>query len=249
MIEVFKDGEIIVEAFNDFFQMNASKEKVHYQVRRALMDGYLPLPKVIGFLISRDSSRGPNSNLFEGRSQGIKETHLELMTNLAKVVFIPTNYGVKTMVPDSLKLTPKRPDELSMEIIEKTHCEHGVFTKAKTVQEVLDENVYLCTTSLDTEIHLLTGLVQGNITLSQSVEMMDELLNANTDEEEENRSNDAYIRYKGVTSRASLSEYVRFIPQGGGLYTYKLRNGATDDKINILWNTYMEVTYLDKSYI
>lgn len=250
MIEVFKNGEIDVNAFNDFFQMNLSKEKVHYQVRRAIMDGALPVPKVIGFLIDRDSTSGANANLFEGRIDGLKETYLELMHNLSKVIFVPTNYGVSTLVPDSITMTPERPNEFDFEAsdVVKTYSTHGVFTKAKTVQETLDEEIYLCTTSQTMKLQLLTGLVQGNISLEESVLKMDELLNASTKEDDE-RNTDAFVRYKGVPSRATLEEYVRFIPQGQGLYTYKLRRGATDLKINLLWNKYMEVTYLDKSYI
>ena len=44
----------------------------------------------------------------------------------------------------------------------------------QTVQETLDEGIYLCTTSQTMKLQLLTGLVQGNISLEESVLKMDE---------------------------------------------------------------------------
>lgn len=228
--DIFSEGKIDTQAVIDLMPDNFRIKKdvtdavAQTTIRNIILDGTIPLYKPVGFQVSSGTASGQARPIFLGRNTLMEESNLEIMNNISPLIFLPTLIDGKYAVPVSVSIIPEQSYDLEEKSI-RVYAD-AQMVKGNQQVEVLDTDMYLFTvkSGTDATLKMVVKPVRGNTTMKQAIEIME------TIDIEKARNH-----YMGVPTRASLTEYVRFIPNGGGLYDYRLLKGMTDEKLNLIF--------------
>lgn len=197
----FKDGIVILQGEDPVI--------VYKDIRRAFMDGELPVHKVIGFKIV-NPRRLSNINK---RESAIAESVFDIATNLSKLTFVGIKDNVCTIATNELSNIPMDTGSLELTL------------NGRRI-EPIDNQVYICTPVSEVSLRLVVASNIGEVTMDTNCD----LLKYNIDNHE---------AYFPIQTYHSLVNYVTILPWfGKGDIRYKLNSSTstlTDDILNSIW--------------
>lgn len=226
-MNILVNGEINLDYIRAMSANKYSDVQIHNRLRGVILDGELPLPKVVGLsFVDGDLKRSSaSSTVFTIRNDNVLESTLELINNLAELVIMPVVYEGSYVVPSVVQLNP---EPVGIDGIAKpTYSKEGVFKRGPNIIRALDDNLYLLTAIGEVAVKLVIAPVTGNTSMLTAMGLVRSIV------QEDTRKS-----FIAVHSRATLEKYIRFIPKGDGLFKIKLINGMTEDDFNLLVNHY-----------
>lgn len=210
---VFKDGIIHIKD-------EASPKEVFEDIRTSVYDNLIPVIKVVGF--KTVDVFNPESVRASDRHNAILENMIELSGTFSELVILPYKDpgSARFLLPSNILNIEQTSGEVT--------AGSAVFKSNGKKLEALNKTLYLYNALQPVAIRLVVTESTGFVTMERSVEMIRTYL-ADMDGFDPNS-------YFPLNNEFSLINYVRILPPVYKEYKYTLRNGMTDEILNILWD-------------
>lgn len=203
------------------------KKEVYDIFRISVLDGLIPIKKVIGFkIISYDNVS--NVGAVERHSSCL-ENMIQLSTNASKLIFVPRipigdfiNTGIQTGVITSA---------------------NAKFKNNTREVPVLDKKVYLYHANSDMGLRLYINENIGLHLMEENVDIMKQGWGESKESSKsllgiDNASENSSM-YFPLNTEHSLIEYLSVLPFRDGEIRYKIRQGVSESDIEFLWHNYV----------
>lgn len=192
------------------------------QARDMILDGALPVTKIVGFSVGSNSKTTGVIDI-TSRSNLLLENTIELTNNLARVFFAP-NENRPNYRPRIIK-TRNENKIMWGSNYDPVYSKRETFYTEGDSLEVIDEDIYLFTPQGDVSLTLILHRGTGIINFEEALDITNKTIG--------NQNKGTAL---GIPVSYHLKDYIRILPPINGVYKYRLHGGMTDDIINRLWN-------------